>query len=126
MRKIESNREENMEVDTTPRRGRILKRPSIRFAEAEKKKRPDEPDPDHMDYVSDEDVIIDGAGMNSFDYDFIPYDAKNRIVYEYFDDPNELCERLRLLISSRMAGNSNHMQEISSIIEELRELKCIV
>lgn len=62
----------------------------------------------------------------SLDFNFIPYNESNRIVYEYFDDPNELCDRLRLLISSRMAGNTNHMQEINSIIEELRELDYIV
>lgn len=50
---------------------------------------------------------------------FIPY-AEN-IVYEYYDNPNELCERLKLLVSSKGAGNSNHDQEINSILEELRE-----
>lgn len=59
------------------------------------------------------------------DFDFIPYDKNNRIIFEYFDDANELCERLKLLISSRMAGNTNHMHEIASIIEELRELDLI-
>lgn len=63
-----------------------------------------------------------GKGIES---EFIPYNKGNRIVYTYFDDPNELCERLRLLLSSRMAGNTNHTQEINSIIEELRELKLI-
>lgn len=66
-----------------------------------------------------------GEGMKSINFDFIPYNANSRVVYEYFDDPNELCERLRLLVSSRMAGNTNHMQEINSIVEELRELGCI-
>lgn len=70
-----------------------------------------------------------GKGLKSFtdqfDFNFIPYNRNNHIIYEYFDDPNELCDRLRLLISSRIAGNTNHMQEINSIIEELRELKCI-
>lgn len=70
-----------------------------------------------------------GAGISrkskSIDFNFIPYDVNNRIIYEYFDDPNELCERLRLLVSSRMAGNTNHMQEMNSIIEELRELNFI-
>lgn len=59
------------------------------------------------------------------DFNFIPYNVKNRIIYEYFDDPNELCDRLQLLVSSRLAGNTNHMQEINSIIEELQELGCI-
>lgn len=72
-----------------------------------------------------------GAGVkktssDSMDFNFIPYNINNRIIYEYFDDPNELCERLRLLVSSRKAGNTNHMQEINSIIEELRELEYII
>lgn len=50
---------------------------------------------------------------------FIPY--TQNIVYEHYDNPNELVERLRLLISSKSAGNTNHDQEINSIIEELRE-----
>lgn len=58
----------------------------------------------------------DGMGLES---DFIPY--AHNIIYEYFDDPNELCDRLKLLVSSKSAGNSNHDQEINSIVEELRE-----
>lgn len=50
---------------------------------------------------------------------FVPY--KPNVTYEYWDDPNELCERLRVLISSHNAGNTNHAQEIDSIIEELSE-----
>lgn len=61
-----------------------------------------------------------GKGLNN---EFIPY--TENIVYEYFDDPNELCERLKLLLSSKQAGNSNHNQEINSILEELRELNLI-
>lgn len=61
-----------------------------------------------------------GRGL---DNEFIPY--TQNIVYEYFDDPNELCERLKLLVSSRQAGNSNHSQEINSILEELRELNIV-
>lgn len=53
---------------------------------------------------------------DSFTHDFIPYNVKNNVIYECFDDPNELCDRLRLLVSSRMAGNTNHTQEINSII----------
>lgn len=52
-------------------------------------------------------------------YDFIPYNPN--IVYEYYDDPNELCDRLKLLVASKGAGNTNHSQEINSIVEELRE-----
>lgn len=39
----------------------------------------------------------------------------------YWDDPNELIDRLKILVASREAGNSNHDNEILAIIEELRE-----
>jgi len=45
--------------------------------------------------------------------------------YVYWDDPNELVERLRLLIAEQSAGNLSHTNEIHSIIEELREGKYI-
>lgn len=40
----------------------------------------------------------------------------------YFDDPNELVDRLRLLLASQEAGNTAHTNEINAILEELREL----
>lgn len=43
----------------------------------------------------------------------------------FWDDPNELIERLKILIASRDAGNSNHDNEIISIIEELKEANII-
>lgn len=46
---------------------------------------------------------------------------KSNTDYIYWDDPNELIERLKLLIASKSAGNSNHDNEIISIIEELKE-----
>lgn len=45
--------------------------------------------------------------------------------YIYWDDPNELVERLKLLIASQQAGNNNQTNEIVSIIEELREADII-
>lgn len=45
--------------------------------------------------------------------------------YIYWDDPNELVERLKLLIASQHAGNNNQSNEILSIIEELREADII-
>lgn len=41
--------------------------------------------------------------------------------YIYFDDINEIVDRLRLLIASTNAGNTSHRNEIVSIISELRE-----
>lgn len=49
----------------------------------------------------------------------------NKPDYVYWDDPNELCDRLRLLIASQTAGHTGHENEIISIIEELREAKII-
>lgn len=41
--------------------------------------------------------------------------------YVYFNDANELVERLQLLIASQLAGHNNHRNEIISILEELCE-----
>lgn len=41
--------------------------------------------------------------------------------YIYWNDVNELCERLQLLIASQNAGHTGHRNEILSIIEELHE-----
>lgn len=46
--------------------------------------------------------------------------------YVYWNDPNEIVDRLRLLIASQGAGHNNHNNEIVSIIEELQEAGIIV
>lgn len=51
--------------------------------------------------------------------------VKKNTDYVYWDDPNELIERLKLLIASREAGNTSLDNEIISIIEELREANII-
>lgn len=43
------------------------------------------------------------------------------VEFILYDDPNEIVERLRLLLASQAAGNNNHNNEIESIVEELRE-----
>lgn len=50
---------------------------------------------------------------------------KKNIDLVYWNDPNELVDRLKLLIASRDAGNTGLDNEIISIIEELRESKII-
>lgn len=50
---------------------------------------------------------------------------KSPIDYIYFDDYNEIVDRLRLLLASESAGNQGHRNEIISIIEELREARII-
>lgn len=51
--------------------------------------------------------------------------TENPIDYIHWDDPNELVVRLRLLLASTQAGHSGHSNEITSIIEELREANII-
>lgn len=46
---------------------------------------------------------------------------KKDVSYVYWDDANELVERLKLLIAARDAGNTGLDNEIIAIIEELRE-----
>ena len=43
------------------------------------------------------------------------------ISYEYWNDPNELVNRLQLLHASSMSGHTGHINEINSILEELKE-----
>ena len=52
--------------------------------------------------------------------------TNNKLDYVYWDDPNELVDRLRVLISSQHAGHTNHNNEIISIIGELREAGIII
>lgn len=49
----------------------------------------------------------------------------NDTDYIYWNDGNELVDRLRLLIASYRAGNKAHINEILAIIEELYESKII-
>lgn len=51
--------------------------------------------------------------------------AGQTVDYVHWNDPNEIVDRLRLLIASQAAGNTSHSNEIVSIIEELREAKII-
>ena len=48
------------------------------------------------------------------------------IDYVHWNDPNELVERLRLLVSSKRVGHTGHDNEIISVVEELREANIIV
>lgn len=51
--------------------------------------------------------------------------TSNPIDYIYYDNLNELVDRLRLLVASTASGNNSHYLEINSIIEELKEAKVI-
>lgn len=62
-----------------------------------------------------EEIAVSGEGL--------PFlkKVKADVSYVYWDDPNELVDRLKLLIASRDAGNTGLDNEIISVIEELRE-----
>lgn len=47
------------------------------------------------------------------------------IIREYSNNPNELCDRLRLLLTSQIAG-ANQMEEINTIISKLHDLDIII
>uniref|UniRef100_A0A1B0FD11 Uncharacterized protein n=1 Tax=Glossina morsitans morsitans TaxID=37546 RepID=A0A1B0FD11_GLOMM len=48
-------------------------------------------------------------------------DTRKPIYLSYWDDRNELVDRLRLHLSSESAGHNNHQHETTSIVEELGE-----
>lgn len=72
---------------------------------------------------------IDGRGgskkLNTLQTKYMIVNKSGQIDYIYWDDPNELVERLRLLISSKSVGHTAHNNEIISIIEELYEADLI-
>lgn len=63
-----------------------------------------------------------GKGFGKFQ----KYNNQKLLEYVYWDDPNELVDRLRLLLASQQAGNNSHHNEINSLISELREAKIII
>lgn len=65
--------------------------------------------------------IKSGRGMA----DLKLFDKNKNATYIYWDDPNELVDRLRLLLSSKLSGHSGHNNEILSITEELKEANII-
>lgn len=66
-------------------------------------------------------VKIKGRGMN-----MIHNYPNRKVQYVYWDNVNELIERLGNLVASKQAGHSGVDREILSIIEELREIGVIV
>lgn len=67
----------------------------------------------------------DGKGLGKLQMNYKLFNKNGKFNYTYWDDPNELVNRLRLLIASQSAGHSGHTNEIISIIEELREASII-
>lgn len=63
-----------------------------------------------------------GEGLNIDDHIVTTNSA---VEYTYWDDPNELVDRLWLLNSSEQAGHTGHRNEIISIVNELRDAQII-
>lgn len=63
--------------------------------------------------------IFEGSGL------FKTYRPNSSVDFKYYDDPNELVDRLRLIWASRESGSSAHDNEIIEILSELRELGLI-
>jgi len=61
----------------------------------------------------------DGVGGGGYGGELLMKVQKNNLVY--WNDPNELVDRLRLLLASKSAGNTGVSNEIISIFEELLE-----
>lgn len=51
--------------------------------------------------------------------------AENSASYNNKDNPNELCERLRLLLSLEIEGHAHQIEEINTIISRLHELSVL-
>lgn len=58
-------------------------------------------------------------------YKSVRRNNKCNFNYTYWDDPNELVDRLRILLASQSVGHTGHQNEMISIVEELREAKII-
>lgn len=61
----------------------------------------------------------------SLQTDYMEVIRNGKIDYKYWDNANELVDRLRLLMASQAAGHTGHNNEIIEIIEELREARII-
>jgi len=69
-----------------------------------------------------ENVSITGKGIDIGEQMKVIKDEDEvKNLYTYWDDPNELVDRLCLLHASRKAGNNNLSNEILNIESELRE-----
>ena len=76
----------------------------------------------HLNPRAAKNSTLFGRGLPQF---MISKADETSFDYKYWDDPNELVDRLKLLMAERSAGNNNHDSEILSIIEELREARII-
>lgn len=78
--------------------------------------------PKYIRYINN---LVSGSGINKLPNAMLMSLNHQNKEYVFFDDPNEIITRLKLLASSYQAGNLGHTNEIMSILEELRELDII-
>ncbi|KAL9889256.1 uncharacterized protein ACN427_008628 [Glossina fuscipes fuscipes] len=91
----------------------------------------DDDDVNNIDYNDVEAEADNDVAMGNNDVEIPTYNSllvadTRKPIYTYWDDPNELVDRLRLLLSSESVGHNNQKNEIISIVEELREANIII
>ncbi|KAL4100722.1 hypothetical protein QTP88_020756 [Uroleucon formosanum] len=87
-------------------------------------------EPFNFNPVANSSMVIEPEAKNVFSFTSTPQTNKKgsglyknvlpRTQLVYYDDPNELVTRLNLLTSSQSVGNTGVINEIISILEELR------
>lgn len=78
-------------------------------------------------FVEDDIVSGDDVKMGkSLQTNYMQLLLDKKIDYKYWDDVNELVDRLRLLIASQAAGHNGHNNEVIAIIEELKESNIVI
>lgn len=75
-------------------------------------------------FIGEEEEVMKVGGSLQTNYMELLLDTK--IDYKYWDDINEIVDRLKLLYASQAAGHNGHNNEIIAIIEELKEANVII
>lgn len=68
--------------------------------------------------------LFEPARSSSAGYGLVPNEmtvTNHPVDFVYWNDPNEVVDRLRLLVHSKAAGHTGHDNEIMAIINEMRE-----
>ena len=104
--------------------GRVKRNTSFKYAQIIKKLFPPKIDLPLTPIPPSASISGMGGVLEDMQIEMSP--EKRRKDYVYWDNPNELCERLELLVNSKQAGHTGHDAEIMSIVEELREIGVII
>lgn len=70
--------------------------------------------------------FVDGSVHKKDQETSIQYIENGNNTRKSFNNPNELCERLRILLSTMFEGDVNYVEEINAIIMKLREQEILL